>query len=170
MILISACLIRRDFGDHNTHYLDWLAAYYDARVFLPVCPAELAGLPRLHQAELRRISRVDFRRGPVLNQCQGMLVSESGERWPDAEDKLSVPLKRLILSRDISAAILAETSPTCGVQTVYDGHFHGQLHPGQGLATTILRSLNIPCSSSADLKEELLLQLMRRALEYYYQA
>lgn len=56
-----------------------------------------------------------------------MLVSESGERWPDAEDKLSVPLKRLILSRDISAAILAETSPTCGVQTVCDGHFHGQL-------------------------------------------
>jgi uncharacterized protein YbbK (DUF523 family) len=175
MILISACLITRDpYGDDgkvdNPNYLPWLAAYADPRIFLPVCPAELAGLPRLQQVELRRIQRVDRRRGPELNQCQGMLIHESGERWPDAEDKESLPLKRLVLSRDISAAILTENSPTCGVRLVPDGEFKGKLRPGQGIATGILRSLNIPCYASADLKEEFLLQLMRRDLEYYYQA
>ncbi len=170
MILVSACLITHDPNVANPNYLAWLAAYADYRIFLPVCPAELAGLPRMQQAELRRIHRVDTRRGPLLNQCQGMLIQESGERWPDAEDRMSLPLKRLILNRDISAAILTENSPTCGVKTVYDGQFSGRQQAGSGIATGILRSLNIPCYSSADLKEELLLQLMRRDLEYYYQA
>ena len=180
MILVSACLIIRDTkvddsnADYrnvdNPNYLPWLAAYADPRIFLPVCPAKLVGLPYLQRAELQRVRQVDRRRGPVLNQCQGMLVSESGERWPDAEDKLSVPLKQLILNRDISAAILTENSPTCGVKTVHDGKFSGKLRPGQGIATGILRSLNIPCYSSRDLKEEVLLLLMRRDLYYYYQA
>jgi len=170
MILVSACLIRRDFQDVNANYLDWLAACYDARVFLPVCPAQLAGLPRMYEAELRRIHRVDYRRGPVLNQCQGMLVSESGERWPDAEDKLSVPLKRLILNQDISAAILAENSPTCGVHLVYDGHFRGKREEGQGIATTILQALSIPCYSSREITKLEVAQLVRKDLEYYYQA
>ena len=54
MILVSACLITHDPNVANPNYLAWLAAYADYRIFLPVCPAELAGLPRMQQAELRR--------------------------------------------------------------------------------------------------------------------
>ena len=50
-------------------------------------------------------------------------------------------------------ALLTDGSPTCGSQRIYDGHFHGQQQPGQGVAAALLRQHGIAVFAETQLPE-----------------
>jgi uncharacterized protein YbbK (DUF523 family) len=60
----------------------------------------------------------------------------------------------------VTAAILKERSPSCGVNHIYDGTFSHRIMPGQGVTAAILREHNIPIYSEEDLTEERLKELL----------
>ena len=63
----------------------------------------------------------------------------------------------------VTAAILKERSPSCGVHFIYDGSFAGITLKGKGVTASLLEKLNIPVYSESDITEELLLQLLDEA-------
>ena len=52
----------------------------------------------------------------------------------------------------ISAAILKEGSPSCGVNFVYDGSFNGNKVKGKGITTEMLNEIGIKTLSEKDLE------------------
>lgn len=56
----------------------------------------------------------------------------------------------------VTAAILKERSPSCGVNYIYDGSFSHQIKSGQGVTAALLKEHNIPIYSD----EERLIELL----------
>jgi uncharacterized protein YbbK (DUF523 family) len=57
-------------------------------------------------------------------------------------------------------AILKESSPSCGVHTVYDGTFSGKKIKGPGVAAALLQDNGVRIFSEKDLTEERLLNFI----------
>ena len=48
--------------------------------------------------------------------------------------------------------ILQSRSPSCGVNTIYDGSFTGKIIPGQGVLAELLKKNNIKAIDVADIR------------------
>ncbi len=51
---------------------------------------------------------------------------------------------------DIDIAVLAESSPSCGTTTIYDGHFAGGKIPGMGVTAALLKQHGVQVFSQHD--------------------
>lgn len=122
-ILISACLLgvnsKYNGGNNLRKKLLDLKGYN----LIPVCPEQLGGLstPR---------SPSEIRENKVLND-RGEDVTEFFVRG--AEETL-----KLAKIFNCKMAILKESSPSCGVNKVYDGSFSGNKIDGMGMTTSLL--------------------------------
>ena len=152
MILVSSCLLglnTRYDGGNNAHKL--LLKYKDLQKFIPICPEVEGGLsiPRL-PAEIVNGdgSKVLTGQARVLD-CRGRDVTTAFVKGAKiTAGKLS--------SHNITAAILKEGSPSCGVHRIYDGTFTKNKKAGQGVTAALLQQLNLPVYSEEELTEELL--------------
>ena len=177
MILISACLLGRNVKYNGGNNLtDWLAAAYDPKLFLAVCPEVLVGfaIPRppvelqggdgkqlLDLYELRQRQDAGSstpQGGPGIHNKQGLDITREFLR--------EIPLlTELVRRHKIKYAILKERSPSCGVAQIYDGSFSGVRIRGQGVATAALEKAGVTCYSEETLTPEILQQLLVREQE-----
>ena len=137
-VIVSACLmgkcVRYDGKVKNTlSNLEELKKKYN---LIPVCPEMLGGLgiPR-PQSEIQN--------GRVIN-IEGKDVTEAFCKGAEA-------VYKIFTENNASFAILKESSPSCGVNTVYDGSYTGKKIPGQGITADFLIKKGIKVISEKEL-------------------
>lgn len=129
MIIVSACLLRVPCRYDGTCIEHRLSAILDrlevkGRV-VGICPEVLGGLPIPRESAEIIEQTIRTGEGDDLSTA----FQTGVERALDSIDSLPGPELFLLKSR----------SPSCGVHTIYDGSFQGQLIPGQGWFTRALR-------------------------------
>jgi len=152
MILVSSCLLglsTRYDGGNNAHKL--LLKYKSLQKFIPVCPEVEGGLsiPRL-PAEI-----VDGDGLKVL-AGQARVLDSRGRDVTTAFVEGAKIIAGKLSAYKVTAAILKEGSPSCGVHRIYDGTFTKNKKAGQGVTAALLQQLNLPVYSEEELTEELL--------------
>ncbi len=162
VILVSACLlghrVKYDGGDNLDSLL---LKYSDKGRFFPVCPELLAMLPVPRQPmEIDHATGRKVLTGKaVAKDMNGMdtssyLVEGAGRALEMAE------------ANHARVAILKESSPSCGVHTIYDGSFLGRKVPGEGVTAALLREKGLRVYSEKDLTPELLESLIAEDIKY----
>ncbi len=137
-ILISACLIgdkcKYNGGDNKNPLIEKLLEQYE---LIPFCPEVEGGLktPR-DPAEII---------GERVKTESGRDVSFQYNRGADLASNICLYL-------DIKVAILKETSPSCGVNEIYDGTFSRRKIKGQGITTKRLRQMGVRVISENDIE------------------
>jgi len=123
--LVSACLLGLPARyDGSEKMCEALLALRDEYILVPVCPEQLGGLatPR-NPAEIVGTKVFDRQKNDVTTNFQ-----------KGAE---AVLVLAKILEPDI--IIFKERSPSCGVNTIYDGSFTGKKIDGSGITTSLLK-------------------------------
>ena len=151
LILISSCLIGMKttyLGKSN--FLDELAELFEKGNVIPVCPEQLGGLPTP-----RLPSEIVGGQGSqvIAGTCQvmrsdGKDVTENFIRGAEEVIALLRFIKPVY-------AIFKENSPSCGVQSVYDGTFSERLVAGEGVTTALLKKHGIRVVSEKEFLEQL---------------
>lgn len=151
-ILISACLLgentRYDGGNNYLPVVEKLKEKYD---LLPFCPEVAGGLsiPR-EPCEIKGLDVV------TKDGASKMKEYDLGARKALQACKLF----------GIRIAILNESSPSCGVRNIHDGHFNQTKIPGKGVTTRLLEENGIRCYSSFDDLSFLLEESEKKEKEY----
>lgn len=128
-ILISACLVgekcKYNGGDNKNPLIEKLLEKYE---LIPFCPEVEGGLstPR-DPAEIQK-DRVKTEKGRD--------VTFQYNRGADLASNICLYL-------NIKVAILKETSPSCGVNEIYDGTFKRKKIKGVGVTTKRLKSMGV---------------------------
>ena len=161
MILISSCLLGNPARfDGQAKPCQLLTKYKDSGHFIPICP-ECAGqlpIPR-PPAEIQNGNGADV----WQNRCR--VLDRNGLDVTENFCKGAIVCAKLAKKYKITAAILKERSPSCGVHAVYDGSFSKTTLPGQGVAAAYLAAQSYQLYSEEDLTEELLLRLLAEDTE-----
>ena len=133
-ILISACLVGLNckYNGKNNKNIKLIELMKDHDL-VPVCPEQLGGLPTPRPGAQRRENK-------VITQ-EGKDVTKEYQRG--AEEVL-----RLAKELGIKKAILKSRSPSCGVDTIYDGTFANTLVERDGVTAELLRKNGIQVVSS----------------------
>lgn len=137
-ILISACLVgdkvKYDGKSNYNPLVKELLQYYE---LVPVCPEVLGGLttPRTPSE----------RKGDIVIDKNGNDVTKYFIKGRD--DVINI-VKYL----HIKKAILKENSPSCGVNSIYDGNFNYKYIKGSGILTEELKALGVKCYNEDEIK------------------
>lgn len=124
-IAVSACLIGENCKyNGGNNYNEKLMDYLKGHQVIPVCPEVLGGLPIPREpAEIVN---------GVVSHCDGGSVDK--EFRSGAQKALEI-----ILAEKAELVILQSRSPSCGVNSVYDGTFSGKLVQGDGVFASLLK-------------------------------
>lgn len=156
MIIVSACLLGLNTkydGKSNAHAL--LQKYSVRGRFIPVCPEQLGGLPTPRVP----VEIIDGTGQDVLaGRCAAQ--GEQGEVVTPQFIHGAKEIVKIVEMFQVTAAILKERSPSCGVNYIYDGSFKHCLISGQGVTAALLNEHNIPTYSEEELTEEKLKELL----------
>jgi uncharacterized protein YbbK (DUF523 family) len=156
MILISSCLLGIHAKyDGGNNYTELLARYAKLGKYLPVCPEQLGGLTTPRQP----VEIVGGSADDVLNG-RAKAVTVSGVDVSGPFIKGAQEVAAIARNFPVTAAILKERSPSCGVSSIYDGSFGHVVIRGQGVTALLLKELGIPVYSETEVAEELLLRLL----------
>ena len=162
MIIVSACLLGLNTkydGKTNAHAL--IQKYSAMGKFIPVCPEQLGGLstPRVP---------VEIIGGTGQDVLSGRCVvqGEPGEVVTSEFILGAKEVLKIVRMFEVTAAILKERSPSCGVNYIYDGSFSHRMKLGQGVTAAILKEHNIPIYSEEGLTEERLVELLGTCLAF----
>ncbi len=142
-ILVSACLlgqkVRYD-GGHQQLVNRQLAKWQQQGRLVVLCPEVAGGLP--------------VPRAPAeINQADNRVYDVTGADVSDAFTKGAQTALALCRQYAIRFALLKESSPSCGGQWVYNGHFCGEKIAGQGITAALLSQHNIQVYSEQTLTE-----------------
>lgn len=156
MILVSACLL-----GHNVKYnggnnaCGLLQAYESRGRFVPICPEGFAELPIP-----RPPMEIQQGTGEDLLAGRSVALDETGKEMTAALCLGAQKALALAQKYHAKAAILKESSPSCGVHRIYDGSFQGKKIPGSGAAAALLRQHGLTLYSEKELTPALLTRLI----------
>lgn len=156
MILVSACLLGLNTkynGETNSHSV--IQKYSSSGRFIPICPEQLGGLPTPRQAV-----EIIHGTGQKVLLGQSSIQGEHGEEVTFQFIQGAKEVLKIVEMVTVTAAILKERSPSCGVSYIYDGSFTHRIIPGQGVTSALLEQHNIPVYSEEGLTEEQLKELI----------
>ena len=106
--------------------------------YVSICPECEGGLPTP-----RSPSEISDGTALEVLANQGRVIAKNGNDNTTAFLKgASIALERC-LDNNIKVALLKSKSPSCGSGLIYDGTFSGQLIPGNGVTTELLRKHSI---------------------------
>ena len=155
MILISACLagenVKYSGGNNEVPWLCQWIAQHKEQVLL-VCPEVMGGLP------VPRLPAEIQRHGTNPEHC--CVVNKVGE---DVTAQFRIGAEKvlaLVKEHHITAAVLKESSPSCGSSTIYDGTFSGRKIVGQGITASLLMENGVKVISEKDVSSEMLEKLI----------
>ena len=136
-IAVSACLLGENCKyNGGNNFSEKVAKYVEGHEVIPVCPEVLGGLstPRT-PAEI-----VDG----IVTRKDG--ISVDSEFRIGAQKALDI-----VIENQVELVILQSRSPSCGVNTIYDGTFSGKTIPGQGVFASLLEKNGIRMLDVADI-------------------
>lgn len=128
-IAVSACLLGENCkynGDNNLSKK--VMEYVKGHEVIPICPEVLGGLPTPREPS-------EIVNGVVMHK-DGISVDAEFRRGAKAAYDI-------IRDRQVDLVILQSRSPSCGVNTVYDGTFSGKLIAGDGVFAQLLKENGI---------------------------
>ncbi len=136
-IAVSACLLGENCKyNGGNNYSEKVMDFISGHEVLAVCPEVLGGLPIPREsAEI-----VDG----VVSHKDGSSVDVEFRRGAE------IALK-MVLENQVDLVILQSRSPSCGVNSIYDGTFSGKTIQGRGVFAELLRINNIKTMDVADL-------------------
>jgi len=141
-ILISACFLGENVrynGQTESLQHQILNQWLKQGRVVRVCPEVAGGLPVPRPAA--EIDRINQR-----------IITKQGEDVTDAFEHGAQKALSICLNNNIKFALLKESSPSCGSQTIYDGQFRGQKIAGQGATTKLLREHGIEVYSEENIQ------------------
>lgn len=163
MILISSCLLGFNTKyDGKSNFNEIAAKYTHMGRFIPACPEQLGGLPTpRHPCEIISGTGLEV----LLNY--GKVLTQEGTDHTSSYINGASEVLNMVRLFPVSAAILKERSPSCGVKEIYDGTFSHKLKHGLGVTTALLVKNKIQVYSEHDLTCELMEILIQRDIAIY---
>ena len=137
-IAVSACLLgenRKYNGGNN--YSEKVKNYIEGHEVIPICPEVLGGL--------------STPREPAEIDC-GIVKNKDGTSVDVQFRKGAELALDIVIKNQVELVILQSRSPSCGVNTIYDGSFFGKIIPGQGVFAELLKKNNIKAIDVADIR------------------
>ena len=136
-IAVSACLLGENCKyNGGNNYSKKVIEYIKGHEVVPVCPEVLGGLPTPRES-------AEIVNGKVSHK-DGTSVDKEFRRG--AETALEI-----IKEQQVDFVILQSRSPSCGVNTIYDGSFSGKIISGQGVFANLLQKNGIKVIDVKDL-------------------
>lgn len=137
-IAVSACLLGENCKyNGGNNYSEKVKVFVQGHDVIPVCPEVLGGLPTPRESS----EIVDG----VVRHRDGTSVDREFRRG--AQIALSI-----VKEHGAELVILQSRSPSCGVNTVYDGTFAGKTIEGQGVFAALLKENGIKVMDVAELE------------------
>ena len=136
-IAVSACLLGENCKyNGGNNYSEKLIEYIKCHEVISICPEVLGGLsiPR-ESAEI----------------VNGIVSNKDGTSVDKEFRKGAEIALEIVKEQQADLVILQSRSPSCGVNTIYDGSFSGKIIPGQGVFANLLRENGIKIIDVADL-------------------
>ena len=136
-IAVSACLLGENCKyNGGNNYSEKVRDYTKGHEVIPVCPEVLGGLPIPREpAEIVNC---------IVSLKDGTSVDK--EFRQGAKEAL-----KIVKEQNADIVILQSRSPSCGVNTVYDGSFSGRIISGQGVFADLLMRNGIKAIDVEDL-------------------
>ena len=139
-IAVSACLLGENCKyNGGNNYSEKVSEFIKGHEVIPVCPEVLGGLPTPRESS-------EIVNG-VVRHKDGTSVDEEFRRGAELALKL-------VIDNDVELVILQSRSPSCGVNSIYDGSFSGTLIPGQGVFARLLTEKNIKVIDVSELLDK----------------
>lgn len=137
-IAVSACLLGENCKyNGGNNYSEKVKNYIEGHEVIPICPEVLGGL--------------STPREPAEIDC-GIVKNKDGTSV-DAQFRKGAELALdIVIKNQVELVILQSRSPSCGVNTIYDGSFSGKIIPGQGVFAALLKKNNIKAIDVADIR------------------
>ena len=136
-IAVSSCLL----GDNckyngGNNYSEKIIKFVEEHEVISVCPEVLGGLPIPRES------------AEIVNGVVSLKDGSSvDKKFRDGAEKAI----RIVKENNADLVILQSRSPSCGVNTIYDGSFSGKLIPGQGVFSELLKKNGIKVIDVEDL-------------------
>ena len=136
-IVVSSCLL----GDNckyngGNNYSEKVIKFVEEHEVISVCPEVLGGLPIPRES------------AEIVNGVVSLKDGSSvDKKFRDGAEKAI----RIVKENNADLVILQSRSPSCGVNTIYDGSFSGKLIPGQGVFSELLKKNGIKVIDVEDL-------------------
>ena len=136
-IAVSACLLGENCKyNGGNNYNEKVMEFIKGHEVIGICPELLGGLPVPRKpAEIA---------DGIVRTKDGASVNEEFRHGAEAA-------MNIIEENDIELVILQSRSPSCGVKTIYDGTFSGNLIVGQGIFAQMLAKRNYKIVDVSDL-------------------
>ena len=142
-VLVSACflgeLVRYN-GEIKELLHPLLQKWQGEKRLISFCPEVSGGLPTP--------------RPPAeIQSSSGKVITSSGKNVSNAFLRGANNALSVCVEHDIKYALLKESSPSCGSNTIYDGSFTQTKVNGQGVTTRLLRENGIKVFSEINIEE-----------------
>jgi uncharacterized protein YbbK (DUF523 family) len=139
VILVSGCLVGQKCSYNLvTDEIPELKELVDKGKAIPVCPAQLGGLPTP-----RPPSEIVGGDGLKVLDRKAKVINSEGQ---DVTEKfLKGASDALVIAKDknVTKAVFRSKSPLCGKGQIYDGTFAGKTKDGDGVAAALLKKHGI---------------------------
>ncbi len=136
-IAVSACLLGENCKyNGGNNFSEKVSEYVKGHEVIPVCPEVFGGLPTPREPS----EIVDG----IVRHKDGSSVDKEFRKGAEAAFKI-------IKEKEVELVILQSRSPSCGVNTIYDGSFSGKIIKGHGIFAEILLRNGIKVIDVADL-------------------
>ena len=136
-IAVSACLLGENCKyNGGNNYSEKLVDYIKGNDVLSVCPEVMGGLP------------VPRESAEIVN---GVVSHKDGTSVDKEFRKGAKKALEIVKEQKIDLVILKSRSPSCGVNSIYDGSFSGKLISGKGVFADLLQKNGIKVMDIADL-------------------
>ena len=136
-IAVSACLLGENCKyNGGNNYSKSLVDYIKGNDVLSVCPEVMGGLP------------VPRESAEIVN---GVVSHKDGTSVDKEFRKGAKKALEIVKEENVDLVILQSRSPSCGVNSIYDGSFSGKLISGKGVFADLLQKNGIKVMDIADL-------------------
>jgi uncharacterized protein YbbK (DUF523 family) len=136
-IAVSSCLLGENCKyNGGNNYSEKVIKFVEEHEVISVCPEVLGGLPIPRES------------AEIVNGVVSLKDGSSvDKKFRDGAEKAI----RIVKENNADLVILQSRSPSCGVNTIYDGSFSGKLIPGQGVFSELLKKNGIKVIDVEDL-------------------
>lgn len=136
-IAVSACLLGENCKyNGGNNYSEKLVDYIKGNDVLSVCPEVMGGLP------------VPRESAEIVN---GVVSHKDGTSVDKEFRKGAKKALEIVKEENVDLVILQSRSPSCGVNSIYDGSFSGKLISGKGVFADLLQKNGIKVMDVSDL-------------------
>ncbi|MCR5626639.1 MAG: DUF523 domain-containing protein [Lachnospiraceae bacterium] len=128
-IVVSACLLGENCKyNGGNNYSEKVSRFIEGHEVVAVCPEVLGGLP------------IPREPSEIVN---GKVCHKDGSSVDDEFRKGAQLAMKIVTDHRAELVILQSRSPSCGVNSIYDGSFSGKIIPGQGIFAELLKKAGI---------------------------